>query len=131
MHTVTINNCTLTLKKGDITCENVDVIVNAANRQLLPGGGVRGDPPGGGTGAGKGMCGQGRMPDGTGEAYRRLRPGCSKCDSYSGPGLQRNRAGCDPVVILLPGSTGTCRTERVYIHCVPLYQHRDIRIPGA
>ena len=37
-----VNGCILRLVKGDITKRKVDVIVNAANRQLLPGGGVCG-----------------------------------------------------------------------------------------
>lgn len=37
-----VNGCILRLVKGDITKRKIDVIVNAANRQLLPGGGVCG-----------------------------------------------------------------------------------------
>ncbi len=39
---IVVNHAELVLKKGDITLEPVDVIVNAANRELKPGGGVCG-----------------------------------------------------------------------------------------
>ncbi len=39
---IVVNNAELILKKGDITVEPVDAIVNAANRELKPGGGVCG-----------------------------------------------------------------------------------------
>jgi O-acetyl-ADP-ribose deacetylase (regulator of RNase III) len=42
MHFVTVNGCRLEVVKGDITKEDVDAIVNAANEALTPGGGVSG-----------------------------------------------------------------------------------------
>lgn len=41
MH-ITINDCILEVVKGDITEQDVDAIVNAANPRLTPGGGVSG-----------------------------------------------------------------------------------------
>ncbi len=39
---VRINNCLLELVEGDITKQDTEAIVNAANEQLIPGGGVDG-----------------------------------------------------------------------------------------
>lgn len=42
MQTYIINSLTVNLKVGDITKETTEAIVNAANRELIPGGGVDG-----------------------------------------------------------------------------------------
>ena len=42
MNRIMVNQCSISLKRGDITREPVQVIVNAGNRELIPGGGVCG-----------------------------------------------------------------------------------------
>lgn len=39
---VTVNHCTIELVRGDITNQNLEAVVNAANKELAPGGGVAG-----------------------------------------------------------------------------------------
>ena len=40
--TAFVNGCTLELEQGDITQQELEVVVNAANTQLAPGGGIAG-----------------------------------------------------------------------------------------